>query len=83
MSSPVRSWSSSSLTAIRMAWKTRRAGWPPVRRVAAGMDSRTTSASWPVVVIGRAAMMARAMRRAKRVSPLSAKSSTSVSSSDC
>ena len=47
------------------------------RRAAAGMASRTISASSPVVVSGRAAMMARTIRRAKRPSPLSPSSSTS------
>ncbi len=69
---PTRSCSVSSFTAMRMAWKTRRAGWPPVRRVAAGMALRTISASSVVVAMGRAATMARAMRRAKRPSPFSA-----------
>ena len=45
--------SSSSLTAMRSAWNVRVAGWPPVRRAAAGMALRTSSASSPVVVIGR------------------------------
>ncbi len=47
--------SSSSFTATRRAWKTRRAGCPPWRRTAAGSADRTTSASAPVVVTGRAA----------------------------
>ena len=36
---------SSSLTAIRSAWKVRFEGLPPVRRVAAGMLSFTKAAS--------------------------------------
>jgi hypothetical protein len=32
-----RSTASSSLTAIRRAWKVRLAGWPPVRRAGAGI----------------------------------------------
>ncbi len=55
--------SSSSFTATRKAWKTRRAGWPPWRRTAAGSAERTTSARAAVVVTGRAATTARAMRR--------------------
>ena len=38
-------WSSSPLTAMRMAWKVRLAGWPPLRRAAAGIDSLTMSTS--------------------------------------
>jgi hypothetical protein len=62
--------SSSPLTAMRRAWNVRVAGWPPVRRAAAGMASRTSSASSTVVVgAGSACLMARAIRRAKRSSP--------------
>ena len=61
--------SSSALTSMRMAWNVRVAGWPPVRRVAAGIASVTMAASSAVVSIGRAATMARAMRVAKRSSP--------------
>ena len=43
----------SSLTAIRSAWKTRRAGWPR-RRAACGTAEATTSASCLVEVKGRA-----------------------------
>jgi hypothetical protein len=49
---------------MRMAWKLRFAGWPPRRRAGAGMASRTSSASAPVVATGRAATMARAIREA-------------------
>ena len=42
----------SSLTAIRMAWKLRFAGCPPVRRVAAGIAVLTISANSVVVSIG-------------------------------
>ena len=65
-----------------MAWNTRLAGWPR-RRTAAGTDEATTWASSAVVPIGRAAAIARAIRRANRPSPLarnhSASSSASVS----
>ena len=61
--------SSSAFTAMRIAWKVRLAGCPPVRRAGAGMASRTISASSVVVVTGRAATIAAAMRRAKRSSP--------------
>ena len=37
---------------MRSAWKVRLAGWPPVRRVAAGIDERTSSASRAVPVNG-------------------------------
>ena len=60
--------SSSALTAARRAWNTRLAGWPR-RRTAAGTAELTTSARASVVCTGRAATMAAAMRRAKRVSP--------------
>ena len=49
----------------------RLAGCPPVRRVAAGIAADTMAASSVVVVIGRAATIARAMRPAKRSSPYS------------
>ena len=40
---------SSSFTAIRSAWKTRLAGWPPAKRAGVGMaDVRTTSTRSPV-----------------------------------
>ena len=46
--------SSSPLTSMRSAWNVRLAGWPPVRRVAAGIDERTSSASRAVPVNGSA-----------------------------
>src|SRR5579875_1576604 len=64
---------SSSLTAILRAWNTRRAGWPRRRRTAAGRALPTAAASSPVVA-GRASSTARAIRRAKRPSPLAARS---------
>ena len=54
---------------MRIAWKVRRAGCGPRRRVAAGIASRTMSASSRVDRTGRAATIACAMRRAKRSSP--------------
>ena len=63
---------SSSLTSMRRAWNVRFAGWPPVRRVAAGIDSRTSSASRAVCVNGsraRSRSIAAAIREAKRSSP--------------
>ena len=54
---------SSSLTAMRMAWKVRRAGWPALlRRAGAGTAPATTSASSSVVAMGRWATMARLLR---------------------
>ena len=61
--------SSSALTSMRIAWNVRVAGWPPVRRVAAGMAVVTIAASSAVDSIGRAATIARATRVAKRSSP--------------
>ena len=51
--------SSSSFTATRSAWKTRRAGWPPWRRTAAG-QGRADDVGEPTVVVvtGRAATTA-------------------------
>ena len=54
---------------MRIAWNVRRAGCGPRRRVAAGIASRTISASSRVERTGRAATIAWAMRRAKRSSP--------------
>ena len=57
---------------MRRAWKVRLAGCPPVRRVAAGIEERTSSASRAVEVKGsraRSATIRWAMRRAKRSSP--------------
>ena len=67
-----RSWPISSLTSIRKAWNTRRAGWP-FRRAAAGTAEATTSASSLVELNGRAATTARAMRPDSRPSPFSRK----------
>ncbi len=64
--------STSELTAMRSAWNTLLAGWPR-RRTAAGTAEATTSANCPVLSRGRAATMAAAMRRPKRVSPFSMK----------
>ena len=50
--SAASSWPSSSLTAMRMAWKTRLAGWPPAKRAGAGIASVTTSTSSLVVSSG-------------------------------
>jgi len=61
--SPAASSSDSALTAIRIAWKTRVAGWPR-RRPAAGTAASTTAASSAVVATGRAETIARAIRRA-------------------
>ena len=69
-----RSASSSPFTSMRRAWKARLAGWPPWRRVAAGMAVRTISANRAVDVSGawvRSRSMAWAMRSAKRSSPYS------------
>ena len=51
-SSVASSWPSSSLTAIRSAWKTRVAGSIGPCRARPGTLRRTSSASWPVVRIG-------------------------------
>ena len=62
-----RSTPSSSLTSMRSAWNVRLAGWPPVRRVAAGMALRTSSARR--AVLGRTARgrgRARSRRRSAR-----------------
>ncbi len=59
---------------MRSAWKVRLAGCPPVRRVAAGIDERTSSASRAVPVNGsraRSRTTASAIRRANRSSPYS------------
>ena len=44
------SWVSSPLTAIRMAWKVRLAGWPPAKRAGAGIAAAIASLSSKVVV---------------------------------
>ena len=68
--SAASSWPSSSLTSMRRAWKTRRAGCP-FRRAGAGTADATTSASCLVEVSGRASTTARAMRPDRRPSPFS------------
>ncbi len=68
------SWPSSSLTAIRSAWKERLAGWPPPNRAGAGTAAVIASTSWSVVSIGaasRARTIARAIAPAWRSSPSS------------
>ena len=50
---------SSPLTSMRRAWKVRFAGCPPVRRVAAGIELRTSSASRAVPVNGSLVALAR------------------------
>ena len=57
---------------MRSAWKVRFAGCPPVRRAAAGIDSRTSSASRADEVIrerARSRTIAPAIRAANRSSP--------------
>ena len=71
-SRPAARFGSSRLTSIRIAWNVRRAGWRPRLRAAAGIPARIASTSSPVVRIGRAATMARAIRRANRSSPFAA-----------
>ena len=64
---PRSSWSSSSLTAIRIAWKERLAGWPPAKRAGAGIADLIASTSSCVVSIGvcaRRRTIARAIRGA-------------------
>ena len=68
-----RNASNSRLTSMRSAWNVRLAGWPPVRRVAAGIASRTSSASRAVLVSGRWARsrsMAAAIERERSREPL-------------
>jgi hypothetical protein len=63
---------SSSFTTIRIAWKTRFAGWPPPKRAGAGTADLMVSASSPVVSNGelsRRFTIARAIAREKRSSP--------------
>src|SRR4051794_17052455 len=55
------SWSSSPLTAMRMAWKVRLAGWPPAKRAGAGTERLMTSTSSCVVSSGRLRTIARAI----------------------
>ena len=64
--------SSSSLTTMRSAWKTRFAGWPSPKRRGAGIAERTTSTRSPVRSNGcssRRRTIARAICREKRSSP--------------
>ena len=66
--------SSSSLTAMRRAWKVRLAGWPPLAFEAAGIAFSSSSTSSPERTSGavsRCSTMRRAIRRAKRSSPRS------------
>src|SRR5690606_2673122 len=65
---PSASWPNSSFTAMRIAWKLRVAGWlcPGFCR---GRQRSITAASCRVREKGRAATMARAIRRAARSSP--------------
>ena len=61
------SWPSSSLTAMRNAWKARLAGWPSPKRAGVGMAFLITSTSSPVRANGslrRRRTMARAIWRA-------------------
>ena len=44
------SWASSPLTAMRIAWKVRLAGWPPAKRAGAGIAAVIASLSSKVVV---------------------------------
>ena len=63
---------SSSLTAMRRAWKTRFAGWPSPKRAGAGIAPLIVSTSSPVRSNGsipRRLPIARAIERAKRSSP--------------
>ena len=53
--SAASSWASSSLTAIRIAWKVRLAGWPPAKRAGAGIAALIASTSSKVVSSGRRA----------------------------
>src|SRR3954452_16428671 len=62
--SAASSWPSSSLTAMRIAWNVRFAGWPPAKRAGTGIASVTISTSCWVVSIGvrpRARTIARAI----------------------
>ena len=77
LSSPAASTSSSSLTSMRNAWKTRLAGWPALFRATPGSERSITWTSREVVSIGRLATMPSARGRAKRPSPLSANSRVS------
>ena len=58
MGSAASSWASSSLTAMRIAWKERLAGWPEAKRAGTGTASTIVSTSSFVV-----SMRSRARRR--------------------
>ena len=65
--SAASSWPSSSLTAMRSAWKVRLAGWPPAKRAGVGIADEMTSTSSIVEVIclrARVRTIARAIWRA-------------------
>ena len=71
---PRRAAASSPLTAIRIAWKVRLAGWPPANRAGAGMAAVIASLSSKVVVSSarpRRRTISPAIRSAKRSSPYS------------
>ena len=53
--------SSSPLTAIRIAWKLRLAGWPPPKRAEAGIPALIASTSSEVVESGRRRLISRAI----------------------
>ena len=63
--------SSSPLTAIRIAWKVRFAGWPRPKRYAGGTAARIASTSSQVVSSGRRRTISAAIERAWRSSPSS------------
>ena len=62
--SPRSSDSSSELTAIRIAWKLRLAGWPRPKRYAGGTAARIASTSSEVVSSGRRRTISAAIERA-------------------
>ena len=64
--SAASSWASSSLTAIRIAWKVRLAGWPPANRAGAGIAAVIASTSSNVVAISAPAGGGRSRRRSGR-----------------
>ena len=53
--------SSSPLTAIRIAWKVRLAGWPPPKRAAVGIPALIAATSSEVVLSGRRRTISRAI----------------------
>ena len=63
--------SSSPLTAIRIAWKVRLAGWPRPKRSDGGIAALIALTSWAVVSIGRRLVISRAIEPARRSSPSS------------